>query len=113
MDLRHYLRVLRKHLILIVAATLLCIAGAMVTTIGTTPVYEGTAKLLVVAETDPAGGVSSALQGTMLSQQLIESFAKILESRATANAGSLSRVVNPQGRWGLPGGAAAHRAASP
>jgi capsular exopolysaccharide synthesis family protein len=86
MDLRHYLRVLRKHAVLILAATLLCAAGAIVTSIGTTPVYEGTAKLLIVAKTDPAGGVSSALQGTMLSQQLIESFAQILESRATAEA---------------------------
>jgi capsular exopolysaccharide synthesis family protein len=84
MDLRHYLRVLRKHLVLIVAATLLCAAGAVVTSLGTTPVYEGAAKLLIVPKTDPAGGVSSALQGTMLSQQLIESFAQILESRATA-----------------------------
>jgi succinoglycan biosynthesis transport protein ExoP len=86
MDLRHYLRVLRKHVLLIIAATLLCAAGAMVTSLGTTPAYEGAAKLLIVAETDPADGVSSALQGTMLSQQLIESFAQILESRATAEA---------------------------
>jgi polysaccharide biosynthesis transport protein len=86
MDLRHYLRVLRKHVVLILAATLLCAAGAIVTSIGTTPVYEGTAKLLIVAETDPADGVSSALQGTMLSQQLIESFAQILASRAIAEA---------------------------
>jgi polysaccharide biosynthesis transport protein len=86
MDLRHYLRVLHKHLVLIVAATLLCVAGAMVTSLGTTPAYEGTAKLLVVPKTDPAGGISSALQGTQLSQQLIESFAQILESRAVAAA---------------------------
>jgi polysaccharide biosynthesis transport protein len=86
MDLHHYLRVLRKHLVLIVAATLLCAAGAMVTSLGTTPAYEGSAKLLIVAEIDPADGVSSALQGTMLSQQLIESFAQILESRAIAEA---------------------------
>jgi polysaccharide biosynthesis transport protein len=86
MDLRHYLRILRKQVVLIVAATLLCAAGAIVTSIGTTPAYAGTAKLLIVAKTDPAGGVSSALQGTMLSQQLIESFAQILESRATAEA---------------------------
>jgi hypothetical protein len=54
MDLRHYLRVLRKHLVLIAAATLLCVAGALVTSLGTTPVYEGAAKLLIVPKTDPA-----------------------------------------------------------
>jgi capsular exopolysaccharide synthesis family protein len=86
MDLRHYLRVLRKQIALIAAATLLCAAGAIVTSLATTPVYQGAAKLLIVAKTDPGGGVSSALQGTMLSQQLIESFAQILESRAVAEA---------------------------
>lgn len=86
MDLHYYLRVLRKHMLLVAAATVLCVSGAMVTSLGTTPAYEGAAKLLVVPKTDPGGGVSSALQGTQLSQQLIESFAQILESRATAEA---------------------------
>jgi capsular exopolysaccharide synthesis family protein len=86
MDLRHYLRVLRKHVALIAATTLLCAAGAVVSSLAIAPAYQGTAKLLIVAKTDPTGGVSSALQATMLSQQLIKSFAQILESRATAEA---------------------------
>ena len=64
MELRDYLRILRKHAWLIVAATLLCAAGAHLSPrLATTPVYQGTAKLLVVAKTDPGGGTSSALRG--------------------------------------------------
>jgi succinoglycan biosynthesis transport protein ExoP len=86
MELRDYLRIIRKHLILITVATLLCATAALLISLATTPVYRGAAKLLVVAKTDPAGGTSSAYEGALLSQQLAKSFAQILESRATAQA---------------------------
>ena len=86
MELRDYLRILRKHLQLIVVTTVLCAIAALVTSLATIPTYQGTAKLLVVAKNDPAGGTSSAYQGALLSQQLVKSFAKILESRTIAEA---------------------------
>jgi capsular exopolysaccharide synthesis family protein len=86
MDLRDYLRILRKRAWLIIAAALLCPATALASSLATTPVYQGTAKLLVVAKTDPGGGTASAYEGALLSQQLIKSFVQILESRATAEA---------------------------
>jgi polysaccharide biosynthesis transport protein len=86
MELRDYLRIVRKRAWLIVAAIVLCAAAALVTSLATIPVYQGTAKLLVVAKTDPSGGTSSAYEGALLSQQLVKSFAQILESRATAEA---------------------------
>jgi capsular exopolysaccharide synthesis family protein len=86
MELRDYLRVLRKRAWLIVAATVVCAAAALATSLATTPVYEGGAKLLVVAKTDPDGGTSSAYEGALLSQQLVKSFAQILGSRAIAEA---------------------------
>jgi capsular exopolysaccharide synthesis family protein len=86
MELRDYLRILRKQAGLILVATVLCVAGALITSMATTPVYQGAAKLLVVAKSDPAGGTSSAYEGALLSQQLVKSFAQILESRATAEA---------------------------
>jgi succinoglycan biosynthesis transport protein ExoP len=86
MELRDYLRIVRKHAWLIVAATLLCAGSALATSLATTPVYQGTAKLLVVAKTEPGGGTASAYEGALLSQQLVKSFAQILESRATAEA---------------------------
>jgi polysaccharide biosynthesis transport protein len=52
----------------------------------TTPTYQGTAKLLVVAKTDPAGGTASAYEGALLSQQLVKSFAQIIKSRAIAES---------------------------
>lgn len=69
---------------MIVVAAVLCPAIALFWAQATTPTYQGTAKLLVVAKTDPRGGVSSAYEGALLSQQLVKSFAQILESRATA-----------------------------
>jgi capsular exopolysaccharide synthesis family protein len=86
MELRDYLRILRKRAWLIVVAALLCPGAALVTSMATTPVYQATAKLLVVAKTEPGGGTSSAYEGALLSQQLVKSFAQVLESRATAEA---------------------------
>jgi capsular exopolysaccharide synthesis family protein len=42
--------------------------------------------LLLIAKSDPNGGTSSAYEGALLSQQLVKSFAQILESRAIAEA---------------------------
>jgi succinoglycan biosynthesis transport protein ExoP len=86
MELRDYLRIARKRAWLIVTATVLCAGAALVTSLATTPVYQGTAKLFVVAKTDPEGGTASAYEGALLSQQLVKSFAQIIESRATAEA---------------------------
>ena len=86
MELRDYLRVLRKRAWIIVVATVLCAVAALSASLSTTPVYEAGAKLLVVAKTDPEGGTSSAYEGALLSQQLVKSFAQILESRAIAEA---------------------------
>jgi succinoglycan biosynthesis transport protein ExoP len=86
MEPRDYLRIFRKRRWLIIAATLLCVGAALIISLSTTPIYQGTAKLLVVAKSDPGGDNSSALEGALLSQQLVKSFAEILESRATAEA---------------------------
>jgi succinoglycan biosynthesis transport protein ExoP len=86
MELRDYLRILRKRAWLIIIAALLCPTAALISSLATTPVYQGSAKLLVVAKTDPGGGTASAYEGALLSQQLVKSFAQILESRATAEA---------------------------
>jgi succinoglycan biosynthesis transport protein ExoP len=86
MELRDYLRIVRKRARLIVVATLLCATAALLASLTTTPVYQGTAKLLVVAKTDPGGGTASAYEGALLSQQLAKSFAQIIKSRRTAEA---------------------------
>jgi capsular exopolysaccharide synthesis family protein len=86
MELRDYLRIIRKRAWLIVLAVVLCSGVTFVTSKATAPVYEATAKLLVVAKVDPRDGTNSALQGTLLSQQLVKSFAQIIQSRTTAES---------------------------
>jgi succinoglycan biosynthesis transport protein ExoP len=84
MELRDYLRIIRKRAWLIILAAVLCSGAALVTSKATAPVYEATAKLLVVANVEPDDETNSALQGTLLSQQLLKSFAEIIQSRTTA-----------------------------
>jgi succinoglycan biosynthesis transport protein ExoP len=86
MELHDYLRIIRKRLGLIVTAIVVCAVTALATSLATMPVYQGTAKLLIVAKTDAESDASSALQGALLSQQLLKSFAQMLESRSTAEA---------------------------
>ncbi len=86
MELHDYSRILRKRVWLIAAVTLVCAASALMMSLVTTPSYEAKAKMLVVAKPERAGGIASAYQGALLSQQLVKSFAQILESRATAEA---------------------------
>jgi capsular exopolysaccharide synthesis family protein len=84
MELRDYFRIIRNRAWLIMLAVALCGGAAYAACTATAPVYEGSAKLLVVAKTDPREGATSALQGTLLSQQLVKSFAQIIQSRTTA-----------------------------
>jgi polysaccharide biosynthesis transport protein len=86
MELRDYPRIIRKRLLLVVTALLLCPTAAYAASTSTVPVYQATAKLLVIAKTDPDGGTSAALEGTLLSQQLVKSFGQMLKSRAVAEA---------------------------
>jgi len=85
-DLRDYLVVLRKRAALILVAIVLCAAAALGASLATIPVYQGEAKLLLMARTQPGNGVSADYEATLLSQQLVESFAAVIESRPTAEA---------------------------
>jgi capsular exopolysaccharide synthesis family protein len=81
------LRTLRKRRLLVVAAVVCCAATALAASLATIPVYRASAKLLVMARSQPgAEGINSAYTGALLSQQLMESFAAVIESRPTAEA---------------------------
>ncbi len=86
LELRDRLAVIRKHVWLVVAAVLLCASASLAMSLAVTPVYRAEAELLVLAKTDPADGTSSAYEGALLSQQLVKSFAQVLESRPTVEA---------------------------
>ncbi len=53
MELRDYLRIIRKRAWLIVLAVAVCAGVTYGTSTATAPVYEGNAKLLVMAKLDP------------------------------------------------------------
>jgi capsular exopolysaccharide synthesis family protein len=86
MEARDYLRIARRRVWVIVAAILLSAAAAIGASVMTVPVYQGTAKLIVTAKTDPRGGTAAAYEGALLSQQLVISLGQILQSRVTAEA---------------------------
>jgi capsular polysaccharide biosynthesis protein len=82
---RHgYLRVLRRRKGTVATAIFFCGAVALGLSLAAEPTYQAEAKLLVVARSRPGGGVSSAYEGALLSQQLIKSFSEMLQSRAIA-----------------------------
>jgi capsular exopolysaccharide synthesis family protein len=82
--LTDHFRILRKRKLLVLATMVCCAATALAASMATIPVYRASAKLLVMARTQPSGGISSAYEGALLSQQLMESFAAVIESRPTA-----------------------------
>ena len=90
MELRDYLRLVRKRKRLLIALAVLGGLVAYAISMAIVPVYEAQAKLLILARTRTSGGVTSAYEGALLSQQLTKSFAEILKSRTTAK-GALSR----------------------
>lgn len=75
MELRDYLRLLRRNWIFIVALTLLAIAAAAVYSITRTPQYEGNAKVFV--STQSAATVADLTQGSTYTQQVVKSYADV------------------------------------
>jgi capsular exopolysaccharide synthesis family protein len=97
MNLNDAIKLLRKRKLLVIAATVICAAAALGTSLATKPVYQTSAKLLVVAQTNPEGGINSAYQGALLSEQLVQSLTEVLKSRRTAER-ALARYPEPISR---------------
>jgi capsular exopolysaccharide synthesis family protein len=79
-----YLLTLRRRKGMVVATIFLSMATAVSISIATAPVYQASARLLVLARPQPGADIESAYAGALLSKQLVRSFAKVLESRPTA-----------------------------
>ncbi|HEV2088523.1 MAG TPA: polysaccharide biosynthesis tyrosine autokinase [Cryptosporangiaceae bacterium] len=92
MDLRDYLRAVRKRWWLVLAATGLAATAASLMTATTPPQYASTVTFFV---TTPNRGVSDAYQGGLFSQQRVKSYADLLTSER------LSRAVVEDGRVDL------------
>jgi succinoglycan biosynthesis transport protein ExoP len=77
-ELRDYLRILRKRWIVIVSLTLLGIAVAAGSTILTTPTYR--ASTLVYVQVQSSGTVGDLAQGSSFIQSQIKSFAEVVST---------------------------------
>lgn len=78
MELRDYIRVLRKRWLLVTLITVLCLAGATAATSLMTPKYEAKTQLFV--STQASDDASQLLQGSSFSQQRVKSYADIVTS---------------------------------
>jgi succinoglycan biosynthesis transport protein ExoP len=75
-DLRDYLRILRKRWMLIVSFTLVAIAVAAAVSIIATPKYE--ASTLVYVQVQSSGSVGELVQGSTFIQNQVKSFAEVV-----------------------------------
>ena len=78
MELRDYLRVIRRRWMLILACVLVVTGVAAVVTFRTTPVYESQAKLFV---STADGSTDGAYQGSLFSMQRVASYADLVDGR--------------------------------
>ncbi len=90
MDLRTYLRIIRKNWWLLVIFVLLGLGGATAFNVTSTPQYESSVTFYVSTPTDAAGG--NAFQANQYAVAKIESYNKLVTSDLLAN-----RIVNRTG----------------
>lgn len=83
MELRDYLRVLRKQWRLIVLCVLLAMGAAALVTMNTAPQYQSSVKFFV---STPGEDTSTVFSGGVFSQQRVRSYADIVAGPATAAA---------------------------
>ena len=85
MDLRDYVRVLRKRWRLVAACTLLAIGAAAFVTWKATPLYKASTQLFVAAR-DTSTDAGSLAAGGQFTQQRVQSYADIVNSPEVAEA---------------------------
>jgi capsular exopolysaccharide synthesis family protein len=84
-DLRDYVRVLRKRWRLIAICTLLAIGAAAAVTWQTTPKYQASTQLFVAAR-DTSSNVGNLAAGGQFTQARVQSYANIVNSPQVADA---------------------------
>ena len=79
MELRDYLRILRRRWLLIATLTLLVIGAAAAWTFTSTPQYQSTARVFVSTSAGDSGETAgAAYQGGLFSQQRVTSYADLV-----------------------------------
>jgi capsular exopolysaccharide synthesis family protein len=79
-ELRDYIRILRKGWILIVAMTLVGVAAGALSTILATPKYVSSTQLFVSVQSSDASNASDLVQGSSAAQQKVRSYASVVTS---------------------------------
>lgn len=104
MDLRDYVRLLRRRWRLIAVCTLVGLLAAAGATLAQQPVYTATTSLFVAAQAGPeegSGGVGTAYTGGLFVQQRVKSYADIIGTPRVA-----ALVVEDLGLDDAPGSVA-------
>jgi succinoglycan biosynthesis transport protein ExoP len=83
-ELRDYIRILRKRWIVIIAMTLVGLASSATATIATTPKYE--ASTLVYIQVQSSGTVGELAQGSTFVQNQVKSFAEVVSTPRVLDA---------------------------
>ena len=79
MDLRDYVRILRRRWLLVTAATVLGIVAGVVPVALMTPTYEAHTQLYVSVQSD-AGGTGDLVQGNSFAKEVVSSYTDIVGS---------------------------------
>ncbi|MCA1711646.1 MAG: polysaccharide biosynthesis tyrosine autokinase [Actinobacteria bacterium] len=96
MELRDYVRVLRKQWRLILLCTVLAIGAAAAVTYRATPMYQTGAKFFVsTSDQGAAANSSSAYTGSLFSQQRVKSYATIAAGPAAADQVAAAAGLSP------------------
>lgn len=82
MELRDYLRVVRRHWLVIVVTTLVIVGASVLLTVAAAPQYQSTARLFVT--TLQSDSASDSYQGGLFSAQRVTSYADLAKSRQLA-----------------------------
>ncbi|MFI9639714.1 polysaccharide biosynthesis tyrosine autokinase [Micromonospora sp. NPDC051925] len=83
MDIRTYLRLIRRHWWIVLVTLMVAVGSAALVTVRTVPRYVASVTFFVTA---PGQGVSNAYQGELFLQQRVKSYADLLRSDRLAQA---------------------------
>ncbi len=86
MNLRDYVRVVRKRWLLLVGCLVLCLAGGVLLTVTTTKKYESTAQLFVSSSNSEDTTNSQLAQGSTYTLARVQSYTAVADSPAVAQS---------------------------
>ncbi len=80
MDLRDYIRILRKNWIPMLAFVIAGLAGGAASVLLSTPSYEARTQLYVSVRTDTGAATGDLVQGTTFARQMVTSYVDIIDT---------------------------------